>query len=162
MLGADGKPLRDDRDRDSEGMTLVDGDTQPRHGLCLVRAPAQNRALSVQRGTVRTADRDRCRCRPATKAMSANRGIEAMTIIRAGQLKGTLVAFPEGLADKNGNLRGWLIGGPSPGEIVVKRIGGFDITDAAALPDGGIVVLERRFRFSEGIKMRIRRVAPTS
>ena len=28
VLGADGKPLRDDRERDSEGMTLVDGDTR--------------------------------------------------------------------------------------------------------------------------------------
>jgi hypothetical protein len=41
----------------------------------------------------------------------------------------------------------------------LKPIGGFDITDAAALPDGGLVVLERRFRYSEGIQMRIRRVA---
>jgi hypothetical protein len=40
----------------------------------------------------------------------------------------------------------------------LKRIGGFDITGAAALPDGDIVVLERRFRFSEGVKMRIRRI----
>ena len=35
---------------------------------------------------------------------------------------------------------------------------GFDVTDAAPLPDGGLVVLERRFRFSEGVKMRIRRI----
>ena len=34
-----------------------------------------------------------------------------------------------------------------------------DITDAAALPDGGIVILERRFRFSEGVQMRIRRIS---
>jgi hypothetical protein len=40
----------------------------------------------------------------------------------------------------------------------LKSIGGFDISDAAPLPDGGLVVLERRFRFSEGIKMRIRRI----
>ena len=69
------------------------------------------------------------------------------------------MAFPEGLTDKSGNLRGWLIGGPAPGPILLKRLGGFDITDAAALPDGGIVMLERRFRFSEGIQMRIRRIA---
>ena len=42
---------------------------------------------------------------------------------------------------------------------MLKRLGGFDITDATALPDGGIVVLERRFRFSEGVKMRLRRIA---
>jgi hypothetical protein len=93
------------------------------------------------------------------KGMTANSGIEAMTMIRTGKLKGTLVIFAEHLTDKNGNLRGWLIGGPTPGGIVLRRIAGFDITDAAALPDGGIVVLERRFRYSEGVKMRIRRIA---
>jgi hypothetical protein len=92
--------------------------------------------------------------------MSANRGIEALAMIMSGRLKGTLVAFSERLPDKNGNLTGWLIGGPTPGTIALKPIDGFDITDAAALPDGGIVILERRFRYSEGIKMRIRRVSP--
>ena len=90
--------------------------------------------------------------------MSANRGIEAMALVKTGKLSGTLVAFAEGLTDKNGNLQGWLIGGPTPGNVALKRIGGSDITDAAPLPDGGLVILERRFRFSEGIKMRIRRV----
>jgi hypothetical protein len=28
----------------------------------------------------------------------------------------------------------------------------------SSLPDGGLIVLERRFRYSEGIKMRIRRI----
>jgi hypothetical protein len=77
-----------------------------------------------------------------------------MTVIRAGRLKGTLVAFAEGTANGTGNLQGWLIGGPTPGSITLKRIGGFDVTDATSLPDGGIVVLDRRFRFSEGVKMR--------
>ena len=94
-----------------------------------------------------------------TKRMSANRGIEAVAPIRAGRLKGATVLFSERLPDKNGNLRGWLIGGPTPGAIALKNVGGFDITDAAPLPDGGIVVLERRFRYSEGVKMRIRRIA---
>jgi hypothetical protein len=91
--------------------------------------------------------------------MDANRGIEAITVIRSGRLKGTLVAFSERLTDKNGNLTGWLIGGPMPGTITLKRLAGFFITDTAALPDGGIVILERRFSYSEGIQMRIRRVA---
>ena len=90
--------------------------------------------------------------------MVSNQGIEAVALIRAGRLKGTVVVFSERLKDRNGNLRGWLIGGPSPGTIVIRRIGGFDITDAAGLPDGGLILLERRFRYSEGVKMRIRRI----
>jgi hypothetical protein len=160
VLGADGKPLRDDEMRDSEGMTLVDGDT--RQGTAYVsferkhriaRYPFSAEKFGPPTGTVPL---------PApAKAMVANRGIEAMALIKAGKLKGTLLAFAEGRADKNGNLMGWLIGGPTPGGVVLKRIGGFDITDAASLPDGGVVLLERRFRFSEGIKMRLRRLAAT-
>jgi len=160
ILGADGRPLRDDRERDSEGMALIDGDT--RQGTAYIsferkhkiaRYPFTAERFGPPTGTIPL---------PAgAKAMSANRGIEAMAVIRAGKLKGTLVAFAEGLADRGGNLQGWLIGGATPGGIVLKRLAGFDVTDAAPLPDGGIVVLERRFRFSEGIKMRIRRVAAT-
>jgi hypothetical protein len=158
ILGPDGKPLRDDRDRDSEGMTLVDGDT--RQGTAYVSFERRHRIARYPFTAERFGPPTGTVPLPAgTKGMSANRGIEALTIIRSGKLKGTLVAFPEGLADKNGNLRGWLIGGPTPGPILFKRLGGFDLTDAAALPDGGIVVLERRFRFSEGIKMRIRRIS---
>lgn len=157
LLGADGKPLRDDAERDSEAMTLVSGDT--RNGTAYVsferkhriaRYPFTPERFGPPAGTVPL---------PAgAKAMVANRGIEAMVLLKAGKLKGTLLAFAEGRTGKNGNLIGWLIGGPTPGNIFLKPIGGFDITDAAPLPDGGIVLLERRFRFSEGVKMRIRRI----
>jgi hypothetical protein len=160
ILGADGKPLRNDLERDSEGMTLIGGDTK--QGTAYVSFERKQRiaryafgqdSFGPPSGTVPLP--------PGVKPMSANRGIEAMTMIRTGKLKGTLVAFPERVTDKNGNLQGWLIGGPAHGGIALKRLGGFDITDAATLPDGGIVVLERRFRYSEGVQMRIRRVAPS-
>ena len=41
----------------------------------------------------------------------------------------------------------------------MKRLEGFDVTDSAELPDRGLLILERRFRYNEGVKMRIRRVA---
>jgi hypothetical protein len=158
VLGADGKPLRDDAMRDSEGMTLVDGDT--RQGTAYVSFERKHRIARYPITTEKFGPPTGTVSLPAgAKGMVANRGIEAMALIKAGKLKGTLLAFAEGRADKNGNLIGWLIGGPTPGGILLKRIGGFDITDAAALPDGGVVLLERRFRFSEGIKMRLRRLA---
>ena len=158
ILGADAKPLRDDRQRDSEGMTLADGDTQK--GTAYLSFERRHRIARYPFNTHRFGPPAGPIPLPAgTKGLSANRGIEAMTVIRAGRLKGTLVAFAEGLASGAGNLQGWLIGGPSPGRITLKRPGGFDVTDAASLPDGSIVVLERRFRFSEGVKMRIRRIA---
>jgi hypothetical protein len=160
VLGTGGKRLLDDEERDSEAMTLVEGDTQQGTAYVsferkhrIARYPFTTDRFGPPSGTIPLP--------PGAKAMSANRGIEAMTMIRAGKLKGTLVAFSERLPDKNGNLTGWLIGGPTPGKISLKPIGGFDITDAAALPDGGLVILERRFRYSEGIQMRIRRIAPS-
>ena len=158
ILGADGKPLADDAERDSEGMTLADGD--PRRGTALVSFERKHRIMRYPFTLERFGPPAGSVPLPAgAKAMVANRGIEAMALIKTGKLKGTLLAFAEGRADKNGNLIGWLIGGPTPGGVLLKRIGGFDITDAASLPDGGVVLLERRFRFSEGIKMRIRRLA---
>jgi hypothetical protein len=158
LLGRDGKPLLDDQERDSEGMMLIEGD--PSKGTAYVsferhhridRYPFEGDRFGPPIGSVPL---------PAsTKRMSRNSGLEAIVLMHGGRLKGTLVAFAESLTDKNGNLQGWLLGGSKPGSIAVKRIGGFDITDAAELPDGGLILLERRFRYSEGVKMRLRRVA---
>jgi len=157
ILGADGKPLRDNSRRDSEGMTLAKGNT--RKGTAYVSFERKHRIARYPFNTQRFGPPAGTVGLPAgTKAMGSNRGIEAIAVIRAGRLKGTLVAFAEGRADGTGHLQGWLIGGPTPGKITLKRLGGFDVTDAASLPDGGIVVLERRFRFREGVKMRIRRI----
>ncbi len=159
ILGHDGKPLTNDNERDSEGIALASGDT--RSGQAYVSFERDHRVLLYPFTPKRFGPPDRAvRLPKEAHAMSANQGIEAIALIRAGPLKGTLVAFSERLRDKNGNLKGWMIGGPSPRPITLRRLEGFDITDAAGLPDGGIVVLERRFRYSEGVKMRIRRITP--
>ena len=158
VLGAGGKPLRSETERDSEALGLASGDTRKgsayvgferKHGIGIY--PFSANSFGPPQGAVQL---------PAgAKRMRSNQGIEALAPIRSGRLKGTLVAFSERLTGKDGNLQGWLIGGPTPGPILLKRLAGFDITDAASLPDGGIVILERRFRYSEGVQMRIRRVA---
>ncbi|MDA7947918.1 MAG: esterase-like activity of phytase family protein [Hyphomicrobiaceae bacterium] len=92
------------------------------------------------------------------KAASRNKGIEAMTVVRAGPSKGAIAAFTEEHLDANGDHIGWLLGGRKPGRILLKRLGGFAITDIASLKNGDLVVLERRFRMLEGVKMRLRRI----
>ena len=47
-----------------------------------------------------------------------------------------------------------------PQRLGFPEIGGFEVTDATSLNDGTLLVLERRFRWTEGVKMRIRRFAP--
>jgi len=93
------------------------------------------------------------------KGAKGNVGIEALAVMRRGPAKGAVLAFTEEYLDARGNHLGWLIGGAAPGQLTLKRRKGFAVTDMTSLPGGDIVVLERRFRFTEGVKMRIRRVA---
>jgi len=92
------------------------------------------------------------------KGAKRNSGLEAVTILRGGPQAGGILALTEEYYDKAGNHLGWLIGGPAPGQITLKRRDGFAVTDAVSLPNGDVIILERRFRFSEGMKMRLRRV----
>ncbi|TIU03617.1 MAG: hypothetical protein E5W44_29380, partial [Mesorhizobium sp.] len=51
-----------------------------------------------------------------------------------------------------------IIEGPRKGVFTVKRNGNFDITDGAFLPDGDLLLLERSFSMTRGVKMRLRRI----
>jgi hypothetical protein len=55
---------------------------------------------------------------------------------------------------------GWIWVKETPHRLSLVDHGGFDVTDAVSLPDGALIVLERRFRWTEGVKMRLRRLAP--
>lgn len=88
-----------------------------------------------------------------------NRGIESLVVVPRGQrLAGTLIAISEAALDAAGNIRGFLIGGPSPGGFTVRRTGSYDISDMTVLPSGDILLLERKFSILEGAGIRIRRI----
>ena len=158
ILGKNGRPLGTDTERDAEGLALLSGNTL--NGSALVSFEREHRILHYPFSTRRFGPpRGAVPLPKDAQAMEANLSLEAVALIRTGRLKGTVVAFAERLKDAKGNLKGWMIGGPAPGAITVRRLKGFDITDAAGLPDGGLVLLERRFRYSEGVKMRIRRLS---
>ena len=81
-------------------------------------------------------------------------------MVPAGQpLAGTLIALSERALDRAGNIKAFLIGGPTPGEFAVKRSDDFDISDCALLPSGDLLVLERRFTWTSGVAIRLRRIA---
>jgi hypothetical protein len=97
---------------------------------------------------------------PAVRALPNNKGIEALVFVpRNLPLAGTLIAISERGLDKDGNILAFLIGGPRPGTFAVKRTAEFDVSDAALLPAGDILVLERRFSWTSGLFIRIRRLA---
>jgi len=98
--------------------------------------------------------------RPAGFAkLPSNRGIECLAAApKQSPLAGTLIAVSERGLDDAGNIKGFLIGGKTPGEFTVKRIGEFDIVDCAVLPDGGFLILERFFSWRQGVATRLRRL----
>jgi hypothetical protein len=96
--------------------------------------------------------------RPAGFAkLPSNRGIECLAAApKQSELAGTLIAISERGLDTAGNIKGFLIGGKTPGEFTVKRSDDFDVTDCAPLPDGGFLILERFFSWRRGVAMRLR------
>jgi hypothetical protein len=96
---------------------------------------------------------------PAFRKLPSNKGIEGMVYVPRGQrLAGTLIVFAERGLDASGNHTGFLLGGPTPGSFTLPRYRDFDISDAALLPPGDILLLERRFTWVEGVGIRIRRI----
>jgi hypothetical protein len=97
---------------------------------------------------------------PGIRTLPSNKGLEALVFVPRNQpMGGTLIAISERGLDNAGNLRAFLIGGPAPGTFAVKRIEKFDITDAALLPDGDLLILERSFSWPEGLFVQIRRIS---
>ncbi len=155
LLGRDGRPIESADDRDAEAITWArDRRTlfvayENRHRI--ERVPFEKGGLIAPIET---------RMLPgAARAADPNMGIEAAALLTRGPAAGWLIALSERNLDGHGNHRGWLIGRSGARGIALERLKGFDVTDAAVGPEGDLYVLERRFRYEEGIQMRIRRVA---
>jgi hypothetical protein len=160
LQSKDGDRLSRKNDRDAEGLALAKGTTQK--GTAYISFERKHRiarydidagGLSPSRGKVDLP-------KSASK-MSKNGGFEAIAVLQGGRYNGKLVAFSETMRDDDGNHIGWIWEDEDrPRKFYVTNDGDFDVTDAAALPDGGLLVLERRFRWSEGVRMRLRLIHP--
>lgn len=96
---------------------------------------------------------------PDVSKLPFNKGLETLVFVPKGQpLGGTLIAISEAGLDAAGNIQGFLIGGPTPGQFTVARTKKFDISDAVLLPSGDLLLLERKFSLLEGVGIRIRRM----
>lgn len=145
MLTPAGKPVRG-RQRDAEGLARSSGDTflvsfEGRHRIW--RYP---RALD---GLPRPV--------PAPRALNdapVNGGLEGVTVLSDG----TVLGMTERHANEDGSLKGWLMKQGSAHEIAYMPANGLNPTGLATLPDGGVLLLERRLTVS-GIHARIVRVA---
>jgi hypothetical protein len=95
---------------------------------------------------------------PGVRTLPRSSGLEALAFVPKGMpLARTLIAISERGLDADGNILGFLIGGPTPGNFTLRRSDDYDMTDAAITSAADVLVLERRFTILRGAGMRIRR-----
>ena len=157
MLGADGKPLALRGWFDTESLA-EDG------GIFYVGIERVNQIVRFDYGKDGFSARgEPIAVSPEIKSLPYNRGLEAMAFVpRDMPLGGTLIAISERGLDEAGNIRAFLIGGPSPGNFSFARSKDFEITGAIVIPSRELLILERSFSLLRGAGMRIRRFPLTA
>lgn len=94
------------------------------------------------------------------KALRGTKGLEAMAIGPAGSaLSDTLVAVAERGPSDGHDLPGFLIRDGHVTGFSLARSDRYDATDIVFLPDGDLLLLERRFNLRDLVGMRLRRFA---
>ena len=131
-----------------------------RHALCRNRAGPSDRPLRLRpRRACWPAD-GRSRPAPAFAYAAVQQGARSPGLRPQGlPLGGTLIAISERGLDTAGNILGFLIGGPQARQLRGQAQSSFDISDAALLPGGDLLLLERKFSWTSGLTIRIRRLA---
>ena len=152
ILGGSGRPLTRSGLFDTESLCIHDGTAyvgiERKHEIARfdwARDGVEGRARPVP-------------VPPEIKRLPRNRGLEALGVMPAGPLKGTLVAIAERSGKEDEPTLGALLGGPQPGLFKLARHDGYDITDLAFLPSGDMLLLERWYQPLRGVGMRMRRI----
>jgi hypothetical protein len=153
MLGPDGRPITARGWFDSESIAL-DG------SFVYIGLERVNQVLRFDFSKGFTRSRGEVvPMPPAVKKLPFNKGLEALVFVPKGMpLAGTLIAISERGLDAKGNLIAFLVGGPAPGQFSVRRTDNFDVSDAVLLPEGDLLILERKFSWLGGLGVRIRRI----
>ncbi|RXF75638.1 esterase-like activity of phytase family protein [Hansschlegelia zhihuaiae] len=91
----------------------------------------------------------------AAAGAKRNSGYEAMARLKSG----AIVLIAENFPDENGDNRAFVAGGKTPFAFAVRRTDDFSPTDLVRLPDGDLVMLERRYRPPFSLSVRLKRLA---
>ncbi|MCV0352479.1 MAG: esterase-like activity of phytase family protein [Nitratireductor sp.] len=153
MVDGAGSSTREKWTTDAEGIAVKDD-------LATVSFERVQRIaeFGIERGAMGAAIRDLDFLVPRHELRN-NRGFETIAYAPpAGRLDGARVVVAERSIDENGNCFAAILEGPHKGVFTVARSDGFDITDGAFLPDGDLLLLERRFTLAQGVAMRLRRI----
>jgi len=155
ILGPDGRPITIGRRwYDTESLAL-DG------GIAYVGLERVHQIMKFDFGRDGVLARGQVVPTPSSmRRLPSNKGIEALVMIPKGRpLAGTLLAISERGLDADGNIKGFVIGGKTTASFAVRRTDDYDISDAAVLPNGDLLVLERKFSLFNGAGIRIRRMS---
>ena len=150
LPGEDGRAISGGKGADSESLTLE----QPGNlaGPVYVSFEGRHRILYYPKGPSGKPSPVQM---PSGLALAPpNKGIEAFD----RRADGSFVALAEEYLDRDGNHTGWLVGKDGVHSIYLRREGEFDPTDLEFLPDGDLLVLERRYSLLGGPGMQIRRI----
>ncbi len=88
----------------------------------------------------------------------SNGEVESVGQFKNGPWQGAYLVISEHNLDGDGNIRGWLWQGSNTVPFAVKRLEDYRITDAAILPGGDVIILERSFGTSLLPGMALRRI----
>lgn len=154
MLDAAGREPRRKVEMDAEGLALREGQVivsyEQRHRIDAYPDPGFETSRPVKRIP---------HLIPSGE-LRGNGGMEALGLSPLNSpLQGALVVVAEKSVDEDGNLLGAVLEGPLKGQFTVVRHSSFDVTDSAFLPNGDLLLLERRFNLAEGVGARIRRIS---
>ncbi len=153
IVDADGHPIEDKWDSDAEGIA-VKGDLAT---VSFERA-ARISEFRLRPDDMQGAIRDLDFLVPATE-LRRNKGFETVAYApQNGPLAGARVAIAERSIDKKGNIFAAVLEGPRKGVFKVARRDGFDISDGVFLPDGDMLLLERSYAVTQGVRLRLRRL----
>lgn len=155
MLGSDGRPLEARGWYDSESLAF-DGST------AYVGFERVHQIVKFDFGRDGILARGEALPQPAgMRKLPDNRSLESLVVVpkdKASPLAGMLLAISERGLDSAGHIQAWIIGGKVPETFAVRRTKKYDISDAALMPSGDLLLLERKFSLFGDTGIRIRRI----
>ncbi|MFK5978814.1 MAG: esterase-like activity of phytase family protein [Rhizobiaceae bacterium] len=90
--------------------------------------------------------------------LRGNKGLETLVSAPSGSpLHGQLLMITERSLNEKRDIRAFIYGSGKLKEFSIARTNQFDVTDGKFLPNGDLILLERRFNVATGAAMRLRR-----
>lgn len=153
VAAADWSPLRDPRGRPLTDKFDSDAEAVRRRadGSLLVSFERRHR---LWRYPATEAAADEMPVPPNLRDLPENGGVEALAVLPDDGL----LLIAENGRSSAGTLRAWLQRRDRWHELAYVATGMFQPTDAAALPNGDVLVLERRFTLVAGVAARLARI----